>query len=305
MIDAYRQYDPALQTVPAKSLSSAATSLQLVIRADMEALSAHCARVADQTPEGGSQPPERVIVYIDDLELCDPLTTTAYLQAIQQLLAFPLFAVIVLTDPGRLVHVLRVTDIADSTSPNDDVISSEQTEYLARLFPLHFWIKPTNMQQLSEMVNHWSFARHADRRVAAFLRQVATILKSPRQVEQLVNLYGLAQLLADQDSPVELAPDSLKEVAVAPERKARESFALQTHLAVLVLSPTQGREYLKIVANIDPGSTIGLLLQEMHSRQIDMDAITRLFETYDRETDSLTPVTDLKDWIPVVQRLVI
>lgn len=305
MIDAYRRYDPALQTLPAKSLSSAATSLQLVIRADMEALSARCARVADQTPEGGSRPPKRVIVYIDDLELCDPLTATAYLQAIQQLLAFPLFAVILLTDPHRLVRALRVTDIADYASPNDGVISSEQTDYLARLFPLHFWIKPTNMQQLSEMANHWSLARNADPQAAAFLQKVATILESPRQVEQLVNLYGLAQLLRDQESPVELAPDSSKEVAVALNRKARASSALQTHLAVLVLSPTQGRQYLEIVDGIDPGSTIDIVLQDMHSGQIDMPAITKLFETYDRETDSPTPVADLKDWIPVVQRLVI
>ena len=304
MIDAYRQYDPALQTAPAENPSSAATSLQLVIRADMEALSAHCARAADQLPEGGSQPPERVIVYIDDLELCDPLTTTAYMQAIQQLLAFPLFAVIVLTDPRRLVRVLRATGITDNVRPNDGIISREQTEYLARLFPLHFWIKPTKMHQLSEMVNHWSLARDADPQVAAFLRHVAAILQSPRQVEQLVNLYGLAQLLMDQDSPAELAPDSLKEVAVARVRKARKSFALLTHLAVVVLSPAQGRQYLKIVSDIDPGSTIDILLQEMNSGQLDMHAI-KLFQTYDRETDSPTPVADLKDWIPVVKRLVI
>jgi hypothetical protein len=305
VIDVYRKYDPALQTVPARSLSSAATNLQLVIRADMEALSALCAQVQDQTSEGGTRPPERVIIYIDDLELCDPLTISAYLQAIQQLLAFPLFAVIVLTDPGRLVRVLRAADTADYASPHDEAISSEQTEYLARLFPLHFWIKPTNMQQLSEMANHWSFGRNADPQAAAFLRQVATILQSPRQVEQLVNLYGLAQLLTDQEPQVELAPDSSKEVAVAGDRKARVSFALQTHLAVLVLSPMQARQYLRMVDGIDPGSTIDTLLQNMHSAQMDTQAINNLFQTYNYATDSPTPVADLQGLIPVVQRLVI
>lgn len=305
IIDAYRKYDPALQTVPAESLSSTATSLQLVIRADMEALSGYCARQAGQAPGSGSRPPERIIVYIDDIELCDRLTTTAYLEAIQQLLAFPLFAVVVLTDPRRLVRVLRATDLANNASADDGTISTEQTEYLARLFPLHFWIKPTNMQQLSEMANHWSLARNTDPQAVAFLREIAAILQSPRQVKQLVNLYGLARLLTNKDSPVRKAPDSREKVDVVPDRRGGVPFALQTHLAVLVLSPTQGRKYLEIVSDLDPGSKIDTLLQNMHSIQMDMRAITELFQIYDRETDSPTPVADLQDWIPVVRRLVI
>ena len=306
MIEAYHKYDPALQATPAAGLSSVATSLQLVIRADMEALSMHCAGAESGAGEGDSRAPERVIVYIDDLDLCDPLTMTAYLQAIQQLLAFPLFAVIVLADPQSLAHGLHLTDIADNASSGHDAMSSDGAEYLARLFPLHFWIKPPNMQQLSRMIHQWSLADDVASEDIVFLRQVAAVLQSPRQVKQLVSLYKLALLLAHQHYfPVDPAPEASNGPVPAKRRDVKESTALQTHLAVLVLNPMYGKQYLDIVSCADSSSTVDRLLQDLDTAGLCTPLITELFQIYENAEHSSTPVTDLQHWVPTVRRLVV
>jgi hypothetical protein len=184
-------------------------------------------------------------------------------------------------------------------------MSTAEAEYLAKLFQLHLWVKPADMRQRSELADHWFLPSGADPQATVYLRQVAAILKSPRQVKQLVNLYQFAQLLKDQQSPVTPAPGFPNGAGATANQKPRTSFALQTHLAVLVLNPTQGEQFLDIIARADPCSTIDHLLQNLDSGNLNTPEITELFQTYDRVTDSPTPVEDLQDWLPIVQRLVI
>ena len=66
-----------------------------------------------RTDEGGKPPaPEtlnRIILYIDDLDRCDPERVIDVLQAVHLLLAFPLFVVVVAVDSVGLLTPSRST----------------------------------------------------------------------------------------------------------------------------------------------------------------------------------------------------
>ena len=56
--------------------------------------------------EGQEPPIQRIILYIDDLDRCQPDHVVQVLEAVHLLLAFPLFAVVVGVDPRWLRHSL-------------------------------------------------------------------------------------------------------------------------------------------------------------------------------------------------------
>ncbi|PXX60455.1 O-acetyl-ADP-ribose deacetylase (regulator of RNase III) [Nocardia tenerifensis] len=56
---------------------------------------------------GSGRPPDRIVLYIDDLDRCRPEQVVAVLQAVHLLLAFKLFVVVVGVDPRWLLRSLR------------------------------------------------------------------------------------------------------------------------------------------------------------------------------------------------------
>nr|WP_298682477.1 P-loop NTPase fold protein [uncultured Dongia sp.] len=105
------------------------------------------------------QVPERIVLYIDDLDRCTPQQVYAVLQAIHLLLAFELFVVVVAVDVRWIERALAEQNslpaIEPEKSAGDAQASGTQASgkreldprkltinYLEKIFQLPFWLKP-------------------------------------------------------------------------------------------------------------------------------------------------------------------
>lgn len=104
----------------------------------------------------GDKPPDattlnRIILYIDDLDRCEPERVIQVLQAVHLLLAFPLFVVVVAVDSRWLAHSLAehypalATSVKTGATPSPDGDGSNHatpSDYLEKIFQVPFWIEP-------------------------------------------------------------------------------------------------------------------------------------------------------------------
>ena len=113
------------------------------VRDDLEALSKLVADYnitpAARLPNG---PPNRIVLYIDDLDRCPPARVLEVLEAVHLLLAFPLFVVVVAVDTRwlkaaltKVLPMFQERTISDSDAPT-------ATDYLEKIFQIPFWVEP-------------------------------------------------------------------------------------------------------------------------------------------------------------------
>jgi hypothetical protein len=120
-----------------------------VLRGDLEAL-ARKQREADEN--------RRIILYIDDLDRCEPSRVVEVLQAVHLLLAMPLFVVVVGVDPRWLTRSLqrhyRQILSTDGASRGEDEALTESTphDYLEKIFQIPFSIAPMQADGFGRLV---------------------------------------------------------------------------------------------------------------------------------------------------------
>lgn len=124
------------------------------LRQDLEVLVRELEAIRE-TPEGGLPKVQRIVLYIDDLDRCEPERVVDVLQAVHLLLAFDLFAVIVAVDPRWLERSLyrrylpgfeRMSEArlrASNFSPHN---------YLEKIFQIPFQVPPMNDGGFSALV---------------------------------------------------------------------------------------------------------------------------------------------------------
>lgn len=86
--------------------------------------------------------PNRIVLYIDDLDRCPPAKVLEVLEAVHLLLSFEMFVVVVAVDSRWLTSALTDRLVAlRSPSPAD---SGQPTpkDYLEKIFQLPFWVQP-------------------------------------------------------------------------------------------------------------------------------------------------------------------
>jgi len=95
------------------------------------------------------QTPERIVLYIDDLDRCTHEQVYAVLQAVHLLLAFKLFVVVVAVDVNWVTEALanqagRRMDAgaAPETDATQKNSRARAVAYLEKIFQLPFWIRP-------------------------------------------------------------------------------------------------------------------------------------------------------------------
>ncbi|MGM4915029.1 P-loop NTPase fold protein [Rhizobium sp. 768_B6_N1_8] len=91
--------------------------------------------------EEGRDPdvPDRIVIYIDDLDRCTPSQVYAVLQAVHLLLAFRLFVVVVGVDVAWVEHSLSKEFGPSGASPEwSDGLA---IRYLEKIFQLPFWLQ--------------------------------------------------------------------------------------------------------------------------------------------------------------------
>jgi hypothetical protein len=111
-----------------------------VLRRDLEDLKRY---LDGQTQEKAKV--QRIVLYIDDLDRCEPARVVEVLQAVHLLLAFPLFAVIVAVDPRWLERSLY-----DKYVPGHLTMAREELakvnftprNYLEKIFQIPYRLKP-------------------------------------------------------------------------------------------------------------------------------------------------------------------
>jgi hypothetical protein len=110
---------------------------------DLETLSSLVAEYNSSTeaqqPDG---PPNRIVLYIDDLDRCPPARVVEVLEAVHLLLAFPLFVVVVAVDTRWLTAALsRALPILHGEAALD-VSAPTATDYIEKIFQIPFWVEP-------------------------------------------------------------------------------------------------------------------------------------------------------------------
>ncbi|WP_028067923.1 P-loop NTPase fold protein [Solirubrobacter soli] len=80
----------------------------------------------------------RIVLYIDDLDRCEPDQVVAVLQAVHLLLAFPLFTVVVGVDVRWVERALRL----HHKHLLDPEGGAEPRDYLEKIFQIPFWLEP-------------------------------------------------------------------------------------------------------------------------------------------------------------------
>jgi hypothetical protein len=93
--------------------------------------------------------PDRIVIYIDDLDRCTPTQVYAVLQAVHLLLAFKLFVVVVGVDVNWVQDVLA-RELRAAPNVPTSAVSRAETEiderklairYLEKIFQLPFWLR--------------------------------------------------------------------------------------------------------------------------------------------------------------------
>lgn len=103
-----------------------------------------------------SNPVQRIVIYIDDLDRCSERQVVQVLEAIHLLLAFPCFVVVAAVDARWLETALRrqhahLADHQSEVSPAD---------YLEKIFQIPFWVRPLRIE--TNEIGEGSYGRLID-----------------------------------------------------------------------------------------------------------------------------------------------
>ncbi len=100
----------------------------------------------------------RIVLYIDDLDRCEPDIVVKVLQAVHLLLAFPLFVVVVGVD-SRWVSEALMDQYQALLGPGEPATSHD---YLEKIFQIPFWLQPLTVRTSARMLR--GLASNADAR---------------------------------------------------------------------------------------------------------------------------------------------
>jgi hypothetical protein len=280
----------------------------------------------------GDRAIRRIVLYVDDLDRCEPEIVVNVLQAIHMLLAFKLFVVVVGVDAAWAMQSIkrRYPWLSEGT----DRLAVRPEEYLEKIFQLVLWLEPPAASSIAmylrDMQTHR--ARFDDGSIPPppqlppssavsvptpvnveltvapeipsvaldeleidFLRSLARHLGAhPRRLKRLINTY---RFMKSGLSDLELAV-----FMETPVEAGGGSGAYQTVLALLTIvtgSPTRAPEILRYLAMRPAGTSV----QECRAALLDLagperDCVERVLDTY-RSTKGDSVATDeLRRWAP-------
>lgn len=97
-----------------------------------------------------NRPLERIILYIDDLDRCPEDRVVEVLEAVNLLMAFPLFIVVVGVDPRWVKNALVKKYALQFNNTSIDPISP--SDYLEKIFQVPFHLQPASDQSVKTMI---------------------------------------------------------------------------------------------------------------------------------------------------------
>lgn len=142
-------------------------SIVSTLRQDLEKLRQ---RLDDLRESSGGPEIHRIVLYIDDLDRCDPKHVVEVLQAVHLLLAFDLFAVIVAVDARWLERSLYTRYLPDYAGMTDEQLAASEfspQNYLEKIFQIPYHIPPMGEGAFDRLIDSLMPRAQADWPVGA------------------------------------------------------------------------------------------------------------------------------------------
>jgi len=186
--------------------------LMTQIRTDFQRMAHLLAEAShEQADEVGDKLPriDRIVVYIDDLDRCPPDRVVQVLEAVQLLLAVPLFVVVVAVDPRWLLRSLTVHYQAIFAADGSAVASADwgstPMQYLEKIFQIPFTLPPVDHAGYTAMVDALTAPALSSSAVgsAGFPGQAASPRSNARMADTARTTTGAAR---DWPSPLSAVP---------------------------------------------------------------------------------------------------
>ncbi|WP_432936409.1 P-loop NTPase fold protein [Kribbella sp. CA-253562] len=112
------------------------------VRQDLQDLAELTAEFNQETPRAKGGPPNRIVLYIDDLDRCPPRKVVEVLEAVHLLLSFPLFVVVVAVDTRWLTSALHDALPALDQKPGEALTEQPKAmDYVEKIFQIPFWVE--------------------------------------------------------------------------------------------------------------------------------------------------------------------
>ena len=192
--------------------------------------------------------PDRIILYIDDLDRCTEEQTYSVLQAIHLLLAFELFVVVVGVDVISIQNALAKGIGVNST--NGRTQRERAVQYLEKIFQIAFWLRPLS----ADGGSGGSFARYVRTLAGSQMRGV----ESPVPAQPVVQAKPLPFHASLEGAPDRFRPKrpllddapSQKFTARAPSSSALATIQLEAREIDFLASPA--------IAGIAPSTPRGV-----------------------------------------------
>ncbi len=147
------------------------------------------------------KPLERIVLYIDDLDRCPEDTVVQVLEAVNLLMAFPLFIVVVGVDPRWVKNALvkrHYLQFAGKINDYDgsDIERIEPSNYLEKIFQIPFCLKDAGDDSVKNMIRKLAEADIAPTRGTGGAVQNANNAAQPAAAQQSVKTN--AQIVSGQ-----------------------------------------------------------------------------------------------------------
>jgi hypothetical protein len=121
---------------------------------------------AEKFREYFNKPVERIILYIDDLDRCPEENVVQVLEAVNLLMAFPLFVVIVGVDPRWVKNALIkkytlqfASNLNNGDASRTEIEQIEPSNYLEKIFQIPFHLKDASLISVKEMIRQLAITK--------------------------------------------------------------------------------------------------------------------------------------------------
>jgi hypothetical protein len=108
-------------------------------------------RLLDSAGNGDVSMPNRIVLYIDDLDRCPPHKVVEVLEAVHLLLAFEMFVVVVAVDTRWLSSALT-EQLHALVEDEDDAGRPTPHDYMEKIFQLPYWVQPLTLGARSQLI---------------------------------------------------------------------------------------------------------------------------------------------------------
>ena len=311
-------------------------SIVPVIREDFEALTQLLApRYRDRQD---ARTPERIIIYIDDLDQCPPAAVADVIQVVQLLLAFPIFVVVIGANPAWLMASLetrydvRAHEGSDSLSTYLASPAVRSVRTLSKCIHVPFWLAPLTRHSARELVHSMlgpsvtlvpdepapsaatslptAHPVEGEAVAAAVTRRIVTRIAGA----ELAFLEEVAGILADSPRTVKRLVNCYQLLrAILPVASASPFvgdsggppgyIAAITQLGLLISAPLAAPRYVELLKRT---ASLEDLRSELRAQEgidpAEMEVMLALIDAYSRSADRTSNVEALRRWISPAAR---